>query len=99
MTRGTTAALTALVLAAMTGAARAADLPYFGYSAPTPYYNWIGPYVGFNLGYQWGSATNSAANPSGGIAGIQAGYNWEIGQLGFGDRTSLRGTAADDRFA
>ncbi len=99
MTRGTTAALTALVLAAMNGAARAADLPYFGYSAPTPYYNWIGPYVGFNLGYQWGSATNSGANPSGVIAGIQGGYNWQIGQLVFGAETDLQGSGADDRFA
>src|SRR5215470_10824486 len=49
------------------GAASAADYPRAPYA--TPYlvsaYNWCGPYLGGQLGYQWGSATNSSAKPSG----------------------------------
>jgi outer membrane immunogenic protein len=102
MTMRKIAALTAVaVLAAVTATARAADLPRNAFAAPAPYaaYSWIGPYLGVNVGYQWGSATNSGANPSGIMGGIQGGYNWQIGQFVFGGETDIQFSDADDRFA
>ena len=46
-----------------------------------PWY-WTGPYVGANLGYQWGSLSNSGAKPSGIAGGFQGGYNWQFGPFG-----------------
>jgi outer membrane immunogenic protein len=42
--------------------------------------NWSGPYIGIHGGYGWGSfdATATALDPSGGIFGIQSGYNWQV---------------------
>ncbi len=60
---------------------------------------WQGPYVGANLGYQWGLATNTASKPSGVAGGVQAGYNWQIGSFVFGGETDLQLSDADDRFA
>jgi len=83
--------------------ATAADIPggprpY--YSAPAgAYYNWAGFYGGVNLGYQWGSVTNTATEPSGLMGGLQAGYNWQNGQFVFGGETDLNITGADDTFA
>jgi len=48
---------------------------------PPPWY-WTGPYVGANLGFQWGSLSNSGAKPSGIAGGFQGGYNWQFGQFG-----------------
>ena len=89
-----------LALSALTATARAADLPRSFYG-PTPYpiYSWIGPYLGVNLGYQWGSAAQSGANPSGIMGGIQGGYNWQMGQFVFGGETDLQFSDANDRFA
>jgi len=94
------ALLAVVILSAITGAS-AADMSRSAYSAPAPYavYSWIGPYLGFNLGYQWGSATNSGARPSGLMGGIQGGYNWQIGQFVFGAETDLQISDADDTFA
>ena len=39
---------------------------------------WQGPYVGANLGYQWGSVTGKPAEPTGVAGGVQAGYNCAI---------------------
>jgi outer membrane immunogenic protein len=91
----------AIALAAAAGTARAADLPRVPYAvAPAyPTYNWIGPYIGVNLGYQWGSATNSGANPSGIMGGAQGGYNWQFGQFVLGAEADLQGANADDMFA
>ncbi len=71
--------------------------PYL--SAPMPAYNWIGPYVGMNIGYEWASATHTGANPSGLAGGLQAGYNWQIGQFVYGFETDLQLSGADDTFA
>ena len=94
------ALIAVVILSAVTGAS-AADMPRSAYSAPAPYavYSWIGPYLGFNLGYQWGSATNSGARPSGLMGGIEGGYNWQIGQFVFGAETDLQISDADDTFA
>ena len=37
---------------------------------PPPWY-WTGPYVGANLGYQWGSLSNSGAKPNGVAGGLE----------------------------
>jgi outer membrane immunogenic protein len=87
----------ALVLAAATTTASAADLPARTYTkAPAPIaapiYNWTGFYVGANGGYGWGNATqygtvsgNSISfGTTGGLAGGQVGYNWQAGSWVFG---------------
>jgi outer membrane immunogenic protein len=71
--------------------------PYL--SAPAPSYNWMGPYVGLNLGYQWADATNTGASPSGFAGGLQGGYNWQMGQFVAGAETDLQASGANDTFA
>jgi outer membrane immunogenic protein len=85
------------LVALASGSATAADNLYSSPSRPS--YNWQGPHVGVNLGHQWGSVSNSAANPSGITGGAQAGYNWQFGQFVFGAETDLQGSAANDTFA
>jgi outer membrane immunogenic protein len=95
-----TAAAVAVIVTLAAGAAPAADLPRIASPvAPVPAYNWTGPYAGVNLGYQWGSATNSGANPSGVMGGVQGGYNWQLGQFVLGVESDLQASAADDLFA
>jgi len=97
----------AFATALFAGAATAAD---FGYQQPYQEsyrgpaslggYSWTGPYVGLNLGYQWGSTRNNPTNPSGMAVGIQAGYNWQMmNQFVFGVETDLQLSGADDVFA
>lgn len=91
-----TTVFTAVMLAS--GAAAAADLqPY----APARQGGgaWQGPYVGVNLGYQWGSVGNSGTKPSGVMGGVQAGYNVQYSQFVFGGETDLQASDADDTFA
>jgi outer membrane immunogenic protein len=94
-------AAAAMALAVTLGPARAADVPRISYGAAAPYrtYNWIGPYIGVNAGYQWGSASNSGASPSGLVGGAQGGYNWQIGEFVFGAETDLQYSGANDTFA
>ena len=103
MKKNNTAALAAaaMALAVTLGPARAADVPRVSYGAAAPYrtYNWIGPYIGVNAGYPWGSASNSGASPSGLIGGAQGGYNWQIGEFVFGAETDLQYSGANDTFA
>src|SRR4029078_13040033 len=94
-------AMAGLALLATTVASEAADLGPISrpYAAPAPAYaaySWMGPYIGANVGYQWGSVTHSAADPSGGVAGGQIGYNWQNGQFVFGVETDLQWANADD---
>jgi outer membrane immunogenic protein len=74
------------------------NLPY-GAAARPGAYSWQGPYVGANLGYQWGGINSHPANPSGVVGGVQAGYNVQYGQLVFGGETDLQVSDADDTFA
>jgi outer membrane immunogenic protein len=94
------AAILATGLAAA-GSAAAADLRPAPYApiAQSGLYNWSGAYAGLNLGYEWGSVTNSPINPSGLAGGGQVGYNWQNGQFVFGAETDLQFTGADDTFA
>ncbi len=95
----------AVVAAAMTLAADAgaADLQrgyQAPYAAPPPMvYRWIGPYVGANIGYQFGSVSNTPVDPSGIAGGLQAGYNWQNGNFVFGAETDINLSAADEVFA
>src|SRR3981189_2074336 len=74
-------AAAAMALAVTLGPARAADVPRVSYGAAAPYqtYNWIGPYIGVNAGYQWGSATNSGSKTTSRNRGAASDYNWHIG--------------------
>lgn len=67
--------------------------------APMRAYSWQGPYVGANLGYQWGSVTANPTEPSGFAGGLQGGFNIQHGALVFGGETDIQFTGADDRFA
>jgi outer membrane immunogenic protein len=94
-------ALAALAAASMIGAAHAADLSGISrpFAAPAPayaVYNWMGPYIGANAGYQWGNVTHSRTDPAGGVVGGQVGYNWQSGQLVFGVETDMQWSNADD---
>jgi outer membrane immunogenic protein len=84
-------------LAAASGPTVAADL--FPSLGPVRGYSWRGPYVGANLGYQWGTTTNNPTSPSGVAGGLQAGYNFQSGPLVFGAETDLQISGAEDRFA
>jgi outer membrane immunogenic protein len=89
-------------LAAAATTATAADLPrsnYYAAPAAGSFYNWAGPYAGINIGYQWGSVSNSSTKPSGIEGGLQGGYNWQNGQFVFGGETDLQISGADDTFA
>ena len=85
--------------------AQAADIygqrPYSQpYTVNQPLSNsWMGPYIGGNLGYGWGSVTNAPQNPSGVLGGLQAGYNYQSGQLVVGIEGDLQLSAAEDTFA
>jgi outer membrane immunogenic protein len=80
----------------MGGVANAADLPIGvpvsppGVLIPT---TWDGPYVGLNLGGHWlidqvsttnlptGGSSSGTINAPGVIGGLQAGYNWQFGNV------------------
>lgn len=92
-----------LALAGLLAPARAADF-YSRNSAYTVYQpldarSWAGPYLGGNLGYDWGSVSNNLTRPSGLVGGAQAGYNIPSGFWVFGVEGDLELTGADDTFA
>jgi len=90
--------LGAILLLALVGVAVAADFPsgnYYTAPAPLSASSWAGPYLGANLGYQWGSVSNNPTRPSGLAGGIEAGYNWQRGAFVFGGETDLELSAAD----
>ncbi len=94
----------ALIAANWTVAAQAADLPYaprapYTVNQPLNMYSWAGPYLGGNLGYEWGSVDNNPTKPSGLAGGIQGGYNWQRGPWVFGVEGDLEATGASDTFA
>jgi outer membrane immunogenic protein len=100
-------ALGAVALIAATGwtmSAQAADLPYgsrapYTVNQPLNFYSWAGPYLGGNLGYNWGSVDNNPTKPSGFEGGVQAGYNWQSGPWVFGVEGDIQVTGASDTFA
>lgn len=85
-----TAAIAAASLALVSGA-RAADLPAKApMLAPAPVFSWTGFYVGAHFGAGWGTGEStlvfpaalpiSSSNANGWLGGVQAGYNYQIGQ-------------------
>jgi outer membrane immunogenic protein len=96
MRNGLLAATAALTLT--TASARAADI----YKAPQPIpygYTWMGPYLGANLGYEWGEFTNSGASPNGFAGGFQGGYNWQFGQFVLGGEADIQLSSSNAMFA
>ncbi|MDH6264412.1 porin family protein [Bradyrhizobium sp. BR13661] len=94
----------ALVAAGWTASAEAADLNYgqrapYTVNQPLNSYSWAGPYLGANLGYEWGSVSNNPAKPSGFVGGVQAGYNFQNGPWVFGVEGDIQAAGADDTFA
>lgn len=93
-----------LVAAGWTASAEAADInsgqraPYT-VNQPLNGYSWAGPYLGANLGYEWGSVNNNPAKPSGFVGGVQAGYNFQNGPWVFGVEGDIQAAGADDTFA
>jgi outer membrane immunogenic protein len=91
----------ALATMSAAGAAAAADFqrPYYTVPGPLSSYSWTGPYLGVNLGYQWGTVTNNPTRPSGPAGGIQGGYLWQSGRFVFGGEADLQISGASDTFA
>lgn len=94
----------AVIAAGWTASAQAADLPYaqrapYTVNQPLNMYSWAGPYLGGNLGYDWGTVDNNPTKPSGFVGGVQAGYNWQSGPWVFGIEGDIQATGASDTFA
>ena len=96
-------ALVAAALVAAVSSVQAADLSYgrgpYTVNQPLNMYSWAGPYIGGNIGWDWGSVDNNPTKPSGFVGGAQAGYNWQTGPWVFGIEGDLQGTGASDTFA
>ena len=91
----------AVALCGIAGLSASAEAADFGYRAPYTVnaYSWIGPYLGGNIGYQWGSISNNPTNPSGLEGGVQGGYNWQFGQWVLGGEADIQLSGATDKFA
>jgi outer membrane immunogenic protein len=96
-------ALPGFAVLGFAASAEAADMyaPRAPYTVNQPLnaYSWAGPYIGGNLGYEWGSVRNNPTKPSGFNGGAQAGYNWQSGNWVFGVEGDIEATAAEDTFA
>lgn len=84
--------------------AHAADLSYrapYTVNQPLDAYSWAGPYLGVNIGYNWGSVSRSGGiDPSGVAGGVQGGYNWQFGTPWvIGIEADIQASGADDTFA
>jgi outer membrane immunogenic protein len=96
------ARVAALLATIAAGAAAAADIPrpsYYTATAPLSAYSWTGPYLGGNLGYEWGTTSNNPTRPSGFAGGVEGGYNIQSGQFVFGGEADLQLSGANDTFA
>jgi len=92
------AAIALLATSFVTGAADAADRPVLApqpyYAGPLLPVDWTGFYFGVNGGYGWAQGTtdtyfnggilHGSGQPSGGVAGGQMGFNWQMGRFVFG---------------
>ena len=82
--------------------ANAADLSQnYYYTAPAPYYafSWAGPYVGATAGYEWDTVDNNPTRPSGLAGGVEAGWNWQNGNIVYGGEADFNVSGAEDTFA
>ena len=91
-----------LAVAGSMSTATAADMygraPYT-VQQPLNMYSWAGPYVGGNLGYQWGDVNGGPLAPSGVNGGLQGGYNWQYGQFVFGGEADIQASGSSHTFA
>jgi len=100
----------AALLAAVPVAAEAADAPGYNTAASATAsgvapanFDWSGPYVGVNAGYGVGDfhyftpgpATGAKPDGGGGIAGLQAGYNYQTGSIVLGVEGDLQASGID----
>jgi outer membrane immunogenic protein len=97
-------AIAAAALFSLASSVQAADVPYgsrapYTVNQPLNAYSWAGPYLGGNIGYAWGSLSNSGAKPSGFAGGVQGGYNWQNGPWVFGLEADIQASGANDTFA
>jgi outer membrane immunogenic protein len=102
--KGFVAGAAGLIATGWTLSAQAADLPYaprapYTVNQPLNAYSWAGPYLGANIGYDWGTVDHNLTKPSGFEGGIQAGYNWQSGPWVFGAEGDIQLTGAEDTFA
>jgi outer membrane immunogenic protein len=83
-----------IVLASLTGAAAAADLPVKAPLAPAaPLYlpfTWTGAYAGASGGYGW--TTSGGLDATGGFGGGQIGYNVQTGNIVVGVEGDIAGS-------
>jgi outer membrane immunogenic protein len=93
--------LASLLAATLIGSAAQAAGPV---SPPAPaVFNWSGLYAGLHAGYGWGDtvhANNIGVSTgdfgvSGGLAGVQLGYNWQSGQWVYGFEADVAWTGID----
>jgi outer membrane immunogenic protein len=90
----------AALLAALNGAATAADMPVKASPAPVvSATNWSGFYLGGHIGYGWtkmsgdesGDALTGDLKLNGVLAGVHGGYNFQYGQVVFGVEGDVSG--------
>ena len=89
----------AAAFAIAAGPAVAADFEPYAAPVLTRAYTWTGPYVGGQLGYQWGNTTHNPTRPWGIAGGLQGGYNRQYGALVIGGEADLTLSGANDTFA
>ena len=96
------AALALALVGIAVRAASAADFPASNYyTTPPSYsaYSWAGPYLGADLGYEWGKVSNNPTRPSGLAGGVDAGFNWQHGNFVYGAEADINFSGAEDTFA
>jgi outer membrane immunogenic protein len=96
----------AATMIGMSGVASAADLGgYKDEPVYAPSFTWTGFYLGGHGGGAWGtsdwdygtgSASNTLSDPSGGLGGIQAGYNLQLRNIVLGLEGSVSWASVDD---
>ena len=99
-------AITASAVAIMASASIAHANDYYAprrpytVNQPLNAYSWAGPYLGGNIGFQWGSVGSAPSSPSGFAGGIQGGYNYQAGgPIVLGIEADIQFSDANDRFA
>jgi outer membrane immunogenic protein len=101
--------LTTASLVAISGTAFAADLPSRAappvFVPPPPIFTWSGAYVGAQIGYEWGTSSNSvfaspgagvglgSYSPNGVVGGAHIGYNYQISQFVVGLEGDVNGSS------
>ncbi|HWL05718.1 MAG TPA: outer membrane protein [Xanthobacteraceae bacterium] len=102
-----------LILATGASAADLPRAPVAAPMQPAPVmarvYDWTGFYVGGNIGWGWASASGTntvggfpgtiSSRGDGFLGGVQAGYNWQTGNIVFGVETDIQATGGNGNFS